>query len=144
MFPGQQNKNISSVNWSTCRICIVSCWKLVFACSLIKFARIVFKLWCILSCVDVKLLTYLWLNFMLSVILLYAYGFSCLPLNFGCSKWCSLGILSWQPLLVSWIMKRLGERMLVVKCWVSSTRLAFCLRFAPMKFEIHQFWWTMC
>ena len=33
-------------------------------------------------------------------------------------------------------MKRLGERMLVVKCWVSSTRLAFCLRFALMKFEI--------
>ena len=32
------------------------------------------------------------------------------------SENCSLDILCWWLLLVSWIMKRLGERMLVVKC----------------------------
>lgn len=62
-----------------------------------------------------------------------------LPITIDCTKSCSLGILSWLPLLVSWIMKRLEERMLVVKCWVSSIRLVFGWRFADFNSRLTGF-----
>ena len=46
-------------------------------------------------------------------------------ISFHCLT-CSLGTLSWQPLLASWTMRKPGGRMLVAKCSASSTEWKFC------------------
>ena len=46
-------------------------------------------------------------------------------ISFHCLT-CSLGTLSWQPLLASWTTRKPGGRMLVAKCSASSTEWKFC------------------